>query len=132
MAEAKRRGLSIPPTEDPDYANLDLLMRHPLRSSRGYLTWLCQVLGRPDPAVPDPPEPQDVEARGAAYIEVLAKAWQEHLGWMTDEVAGANDMHTTRWGQPITIEAMLEHAVVHPMRHRIQIQELLSGPAKAR
>jgi hypothetical protein len=128
--KAKRRGVPLPKTEDPDYASIDLLMRHPLRSCRGYLIWLCQTLKRPDPVVPDAPDPQDVEARGAAYIDLLEKAWREHMAWMTDEVAGSNDVHTSRWGQPMTIEAMLEHAAVHPMRHRFQIEEWMAGTAR--
>jgi hypothetical protein len=127
--EAKRKAIRLPETEDPDYATLDLLMRHPLRSSRGYLTWICQVLDRPDPGIPDPPEPQEVEARGADYIDTLEKAWDEHIAWMTDEAAGSNDLYTSRWGQPFTIEGMLEHAAVHPSRHRFQLEELLAEQA---
>ena len=50
--KAKRAGVKLPKTSDPAYENLDVLMRHPLRACRGYLTWLCEVLGRPDPKIP--------------------------------------------------------------------------------
>ncbi len=33
----------------------------------------------------------------------------------------------SRWGEDYNIEQMLEHAVVHPMRHRIQLERLMSG-----
>ena len=131
--KAKRAGVKLPGTSDPAYQSLDLLMRHPLRSCRGYMTWLCEVLGRPEPAVKEPPEPEKVLASGPAYLEVLDAAWQKHLAWMPNEVLDSNDIYTTRWGQPMTVEAMLEHAVAHPMRHRFQLEELIEAqPARAK
>lgn len=35
----------------------------------------------------------------------------------------------SRWGQ---VEQMLEHAVVHPMRHRIQLERLMAGLEKSK
>jgi len=114
--QAKRAGVKLPRTTDPAYQSIDLLMRHPLRSCRGYLTWLCEVLGRPDPRVPDPPEAERVAAQGAAYLKVL----------------DSFDTHNARWGAPMTVEAMFEHAVVHPMRHRFQLEELIAKTRKRR
>lgn len=128
--KAKRLGVRLPETRDPAYASLDVLMRHPLRSCRGYLTWLCEVLGRPDPGVPDPPEPEDVSARGAAYLDVLEQAWHRHAAWMTTRVLYSKQVYTSRWGAPMTVEAMLEHALAHPMRHRLQLEELIEARAK--
>ena len=130
--KAKRAGVKLPVTTDPAYQSIDLLMRHPLRSCRGYLTWLCEVLGRPDPRVPDPPEPEQVAAKGAAYLKVLAKAWEKHMAWMPGEVLDSPKVHTSRWGAPMTVEAMFEHAAVHPMRHRFQLEELIEKSRKRR
>ncbi len=124
--KAKRVGVKLPATRDPAYANLDALMRHPLRSCRGYLTWLCEVLGRPEPRIPDPPDAADVAREGAAYLDVLERAWERHAGWMTNRVLDSPKVHTSRWGAPLTVEAMLEHAIAHPMRHRFQLEELLA------
>jgi hypothetical protein len=124
--KAKRLGVKLPRTRDPAYQSLDLLMRHPLRACRGYLTWLCEVLGRPDPQVADPPEPENVAAQGAAYLMLLEKAWGRHMAWMPGKVLDSFTVHTSRWGAPMTVEAMLEHAVAHPMRHRFQLEELIA------
>jgi hypothetical protein len=124
--KAKHVGVKLPKTDDPAYESIDLLMRHPLRACRGYLTWLCEVLGRPDPKVPDPPEPERVAAEGAAYLKVLAKAWEKHMRWMPGEVLDAPAVYTSRWGAPMTVEAMFEHAVAHPMRHRFQLEEMIA------
>ena len=127
---AKRVGVKLPATRDPAYASLDLLMRHPLRSCRGYLTWLCEVLGRPDPGVPDPPAAERVSTEGAAYLKVLAKAWEKHMAWMPSKVLDSFSLYTSRWGAPMTVEAMFEHAAVHPMRHRFQLVELIAKKRK--
>lgn len=127
---AKRVGVKLPATRDPAYASLDWLMRHPLRSCRGYLTWLCEVLGRPDPGVPDPPAPERVSAEGAAYLKVLAKAWEKHMAWMPSKVLDSFSLYTSRWGAQMTVEAMFEHAAVHPMRHRFQLVELIAKKRK--
>jgi hypothetical protein len=107
-------------------------MRHPLRACRGYLTWLCEVLQRPDPKVPDPPEPEHVAARGAAYLEVLEKAWHRHMAWMTTEVLDSVTVYKSRWDCPMSVEAMFEHALAHPMRHRLQLEELIAKRRKRR
>ena len=127
--KAKRLGVKLPATDDPSYQSLDLLMRHPLRACRGYLTWLCEVLKRPDPRVPDPPEADEVAAQGAAYLKLLARAWEKHMAWMPGKTLDSFRVYESRWGAPMTVEAMFEHAVAHPMRHRFQLEELV---AKAR
>lgn len=125
--EMKKRGVALPKTDDPDYQSLDHLMRHALRAARGYLTWTCEKLGRPDPGIPSAPEAENLEAQAEGYMEALLRAWREHLAWMTDEVAGSETTYKARWGAPYTIESMLEHAVVHPMRHRYQLARLMTG-----
>ena len=130
--KAKRLGVKLPATRDPAYKDLDLLMRHPLRSCRGYLTWLCEVLGRPDPGVPDPPDPQDVARKGAAYLATLERAWHAKTAWMPARVLDSFDVYPARWGAPMTVEAMFEHAVAHPMRHRLQLEELIARRRKRR
>jgi hypothetical protein len=130
--KAKRLGVTLPATRDPAYQSVDHLMRHPLRSCRGYLTWLCEVLGRPDPEVPDPPEVEKVAAQGGAYLKVLAKAWEKHMAWMSGKALDSFKLHTSRWGAPMTVEAMLEHAVAHPMRHRFQLEEMIAKKRRRR
>lgn len=130
--KAKRLAVRLPASRDPAYRNLDQLMHHPLRACRGYLTWLCEVLDRPEPGVPDPPEPKEVAAAGAAYLKVLERAWHEKMAWLPNRVLDSPAVHTSRWGAPMTIEAMLEHALAHPMRHRFQLEELIAKAEKRR
>ena len=130
--KARRLGVKLPATRDPSYESMDVLMRHGLRACRGYLTWLCEVLHRPDPRVPDPPDAAKVAARGAAYLKMLARAWEKHTAWMPAKTLDSFRVYTSRWGAPMTVEAMFEHAVAHPMRHRFQLEELLAKQQKKR
>jgi len=128
--KARRVGVKLPVTKDPAYQDIDALMRHPMRSCRGYLTWLCEVLGRPVPEIPDPPEAAQLLKSGAAYLDLLERAWHKHVAWMPNRTLDSFKVHTSRWGQPMTVEAMFEHAVAHPMRHRFQLEELIESAGR--
>jgi uncharacterized damage-inducible protein DinB len=54
------------------------------------------------------------------------------MAWMPNAVLDSFTVHTSRWGAPMTVEAMLEHAVAHPMRHHFQLEELLAKAGKSR
>jgi len=122
---AKQRGVVLPATEDPDYESLEHLLRHLLRAARGYVTWIHEVLGRPDPDIPLAPELETVVAEADAYLEKLLEAWRTRLVDLPGEIVDAPTAYLSRWNAPYTIDAMLEHAVVHPMRHRLQLDELV-------
>jgi hypothetical protein len=65
-----------------------------------------------------------VAAKGRAFLDEVLAAWPRHLEPLEDaELAPA--AYTSRWGEAYNIEQMLEHAIVHPMRHRIQLERLL-------
>ena len=123
---AKTSGAKLPKTDDPDYASYDALLRHVLGSSRGYLTWSCEKLGLPDPEVEPAPDVGIVDQRCDQYLAHLLSRWQDPLR----DVAGERfdrPEYPSRWGVPYCVDAMLEHAVMHPIRHRFQLEELLKG-----
>ncbi len=39
---AKQAHLILPATDDSDYKSLNHLLRHVVRSSRGYMVWICK------------------------------------------------------------------------------------------
>lgn len=123
--EAKARALSLPDTDDSDYDSLEHLLRHVLRASGRYITWMCKVLELPDPEVPDEPPLDQVEERADEYLEAVLAAWREPLRAVPEERL-ADRTYTSNWGAQLTIESMLEHAVAHPMRHVFQLRELLA------
>ena len=127
---ARAAGLALPASEDPNYRSLATLLRHVLRAARGYLTWTCEKLDLRDPGVPPTPEPEEIEAVADETTEEILDRWRAALR----EVPGErleDESFPARWGPPYTIDAMLEHAVMHPIRHAFQLQELLAAAAVA-
>ena len=120
---AKTAQLKLPSTTDPNYASLESLLHHALRASRGYMTWLCEKLSLPDPGIDPTPEPSRVEQEAARYLEHLLERWR--LPLVGVEEARFQAIHKSRWGEDISLEGMLEHAVMHPLRHRFQLEELM-------
>jgi hypothetical protein len=114
----------LPQTSDPDYASLDTLLRHVLHASRGYLTWLCEKLELPDPQVDPTPGTAEIEAKADDFLEHLLQKWQQPLRDIPEE-RFFDRTYTARWGADYGIEAMLEHAVMHPIRHEFQLRNLL-------
>ncbi len=112
------------PEGDPDYASYAALLRHVLRASRGYLTWICEQLGLPDPGVDPAPELERVESECDGYLIHLLSRWQEPLREVPEERFHQPEFRS-RWGVLYCIDAMLEHAVMHPLRHRFQLEEML-------
>jgi hypothetical protein len=117
-------GAVLPVTQDADYATPQTVLRHVLRASRGYMVWICKNLGFPDPQIQATPEPAEIEAKAEAYLEHLLERWRAPLRDLTEERSG--EEFKTRWGTTFSIDSMLEHAVVHPMRHTFQFKELMS------
>ncbi len=118
-------GVALPVSKDPSYASLQTLAHHVFRASRGYMTWLCEKLGLPDPGIEPPPEAQVVEREADRYLEHLLERWRRPLVGV--EETSFQGTFKTRWGEDMSCEGMLEHAVMHPIRHRFQLEELLEA-----
>lgn len=115
--------VSLPETEDPDYRSMETLLLHVLRSARGYMMWMCEQLGLPDPKI-DPPPTEDIEERVEDYIEHLLDRWRTPLSEIEEDLF-ARPEYVSTWGIRYCIDAMLEHAVMHPIRHLFQLMELM-------
>ncbi len=122
--ECQARGLKLPASEDPDYADLESLRHHLLRASRGYLAWCCRQLHEIEPVLPPPPR-QAEELALNAWIEELLAEWRKHFH-EADEEAFYTPAYPSGWDTPYSIDSMLEHAVMHPIRHRYQLENLMA------
>lgn len=121
---ARDAELPLPATDDPSYASLATLLRHVLGAGRGYMVWICEVLALPDPDIRPAPEPDAIDAEADAYLEHLLTRWREPLRGVDPERFDRPE-YESRWGVKYCIDAMLEHAVMHPIRHAFQLEELL-------
>jgi len=119
-------GTPLPVTTDPSYASADHLGGHVLRAARGYLTWIGDCVKRPVTDVDLDMDVVSIARKGHAFADEVLAAWRRHLALLDDaELSPA--IYKSRWGEDYNIEQMLEHAVVHPMRHRIQLERLMSA-----
>jgi hypothetical protein len=117
--------IRLPETKDPNYASLQELLHHTLRSARGYMIWMCEKMGLPDPEIDPAPE---VEQEADHYLEHLLQRWRLPLVDVDESRFG--ETHKTRWNEDMSCEGMLEHAVMHPIRHRFQLEELMESQSK--
>jgi len=127
--EAKRLDIKLPVTNDRDYQSLDTLLRHILRASRGYLTWMCEQLKLPDPEIEKTPEADRIAAEAEIYLAHLLEKWRLPLADIPEEQFH-NPTYLSRWGTAYCIDAMLEHAAMHPIRHEFQLRNLISAVTK--
>jgi hypothetical protein len=125
---AHEQGLAMPATEDPSYASREELLRHVMRAARGYMTWICAQLELPDPGIEPTPEGADLAADPDRYMEHVLERWRAPLAAVPEERFEA-ESYMARWGSPFTIDGMLEHAVIHPLRHAHQLRRLMGEGA---
>jgi len=117
--------LSLPAADDPNYASLGALGRHVLSAAGGYMIWMCEVLGLPDPGIRPPPDAAAIDREAEDYLEHVLERWRAPLREVPDERLETPE-YPSRWKTRYCIDSMLEHAVMHPIRHAFQLNELLA------
>jgi len=122
---ARAASVSLPVTDDPAYASLDALCQHVLSAAGGYLVWICEVLALPSPAVRPAPEASAVAGQADDYLEHVLERWRSGpLREIANEQLETPE-YQSLWQSRYCIDSMLEHAVIHPMRHSFQLDELI-------
>ncbi len=122
--QAKATGVKLPETDDPSYVSMEALLRHVLRAARGYMTWMCEKLGLPDPHIIPTWEESEIEGKVDDYLEHLLVCWREPLKDVSEQ--RFSEVYLSRWEVEYCIDAMMEHAVMHPIRHRFQLDKLMN------
>jgi len=128
---AHAAGIALPETKDPSYASLETLLHHVLRAARGYMTWICESLALDDPKIGDPPPLERIAGEAGACLEHVLERWRTPLAAVPEE-RFEDKAYPSRWGVPFCIDAMLEHAVMHPIRHAFQLENLLAAREASR
>lgn len=95
-------------------------------SARSYMLWVGEVLERPFTGPELIRDAAIIVPRLDAFMEETLEGWRRNLAGVEDDELGPKQ-HKSRWGDPYMIDQMLEHAIVHPMRHRIQLERILAG-----
>jgi len=123
---AKAAGTKLPEVSDPAYRSLETLLLHVLEEARECLVWICARLSLSDPGIDRLPGELEVEERVGAYLEHLLEHWRLPLRGVAPE-RFYDVAYLEEWGESYTIVARLEHALAHPMRHELQLEELMAA-----
>ena len=118
--------VTLPPTDDPAYASLGALGRHVLGAAGGYMVWMCEVLTLPDPGIRSAPDAAGIVRDADDYMEHVLERWLDPLREVPDERLETPE-YPSEWKTRYSIDSMLEHAVMHPIRHAFQLDELIKG-----
>lgn len=113
-----------PNTKDEDCRSIQTIMNHVVRAGYGYSNYLRKEFGissdNPVYQINDADEAISHFERMLAYaVETLEGKWE-----MTDEDIFKVKI-VTKSGATIDMEILLEHAIVHILRHRRQIERFL-------
>lgn len=123
----KFREVIDPETADPDCRSIQTIMNHVVRAGYGYANSIRRQFG--DPLV------ERKEDYGLSRPAAARAAMDEMMAYtlastaphknITHEEIIANQF-TVSWGQTYDFEQILEHAIVHILRHRRQIERYLA------
>ena len=113
-------------TEDEDCRSIQTIMKHVLLAGYGYALYLRELWKipgeRPEIGLLDRDETEtQFRAMLRFTVETLEGRWE-----MSYEEIFAAEIRV-RWGPIINIETLLEHAVLHILRHRRQIEKFLQN-----
>lgn len=111
-------------TKDEDCRSAQTIMSHVVRAAYGYADYIREKISlastRPQPALLSRQE--TLEQVGAALrymVETLDGRWE----MSAEEISSI--VIKTRWGAIYDLEGILEHAIVHILRHRRQIEKFI-------
>lgn len=104
--------------------SIQIIMNHVVRAGYGYSKYIRDALSMPAEPVEDKQIPQaeiggEIDKMIAYTVEIFDGRWQ-----MTDDEL-ENVYFKTRWEVTYNIDQLLEHAIVHILRHRRQIEKFL-------
>ena len=88
------------------------------------MTWMCEKLDLPNPEIKPVPKPEVIEKEADEYLVHLLEKWHTPLAEVPIDKF-EHGTYTSRWGTDYCIDAMLEHAVMHPIRHEFQLMTLM-------
>ena len=125
-AKARSSRVALPTTDNPTYRSYETLLHHVLNWSREYMVWICEKLDLPNPGIDPVPSEGTIATELHDYLHHLLERWRLPLSGVP-KAAFYDRVYTARWDVDYCIDAMLEHAVMHPERHGFQLSEILEG-----
>jgi hypothetical protein len=89
------------------------------------MVWICEKLELPKPDIEEPPAAEAIdEVSAMAYLCYLLPRLREPLKDIPLE-RFFDKAYPSKWKSEYCIDGMLEHILVHPQKHRFQLEELI-------
>jgi uncharacterized damage-inducible protein DinB len=111
-------------TKDEDCRSIQTIMRHVIRAGYGYAGMMRDAWGRERTAPnSEPVARRDAPAQVRAMLDYMAETLEGK--WDLSEADGAAMRMQSRWVVIYDFEQLFEHAIVHVLRHRRQIERFL-------
>lgn len=116
-----------PHTDDPDCHSIQTIMNHVVRSGYGYSNLLRKAFNEPYTERKDNYElTHPLKAIDELYAMInYSEEFFSNKQMLTYDEAMAYHI-SSLWGQEYDMEQLMEHAIVHIMRHQRQIEIFLS------
>ncbi len=113
-------------TKDPDCVSIQTIMNHVVRSGYGYANYIRKQFGDNLIERNEYYEVSSPQLANQALDKMLLYTVETvDNKWNITEEEVMKHIIITRWGQRYDIEQLLEHAIVHILRHRRQIERFL-------
>ena len=114
-------------TKDEGCRSIQTILNHVVRAGYGYAGYIREAFGNEAKRPEVPPAKRlesldQLEAMLAYTATTLEGKWE-----LSDEEIVAVQIRS-RWGPMYDLEQLLEHAIVHVLRHRRQIERFLTEP----
>lgn len=111
-------------TQDEDCRSAQTIMSHVVRAAYGYADYIREQLSiessRPQPRLLTRRESlEQLEAALEYTVQTLDGRWE----MSAEEISGV--VIKTRWGPVYDAEGLMEHAIVHLLRHRRQLEKFI-------
>ena len=113
-----------PQTKDEDCRSAQTIMSHVVRAAYGYADYIREQLSiestRPQPKLLSRLESlEQLDAALRYTVQTLDGRWE----MSAEEISGI--VIKSRWGAVYDAEGLLEHAIVHLLRHRRQMEKFI-------
>ncbi len=112
-------------TTDPNCKSIQSILSHVVRSAVVYAIYICNMRGAEmeKPALNFQVSVKEYENDLKAAFAFTVKTF-ENINDRELEEPDNNKKFITSWGQSYDIEQIIEHAIVHILRHRRQIEKI--------
>lgn len=118
--------IADPHTKDPDCHSIQTILTHVVCSGYGYATSIRNSLGENNEIIPKKElnTTEDYQKALQTMFAYNEKVFEDYPTIKMSEKETAKKILTS-WGQRFDVDQLMEHAIVHVLRHRRQIERFL-------